>query len=260
MKKAIIVLSVLVYVLTLINFPGVNAAKAEEALYDFDFEDLSVGNTLPTEFTWNNVGGAKIVDVDGSKMLELTGPGYNFIFIGEEIVGDFAIELKMKVTKHVAKGGAQFTFREDKSKNNARYGYHVCYGDMTTNEYGVELRKRVFNEFTEKKLTLLEYDGEWHVFKAEVVGNYVKLFMDGNVVAEQEMTGYDKGHITISTYLETVLFDDIKISKLVDKPVTEPTTEPVTPNPTTEDSVSVLILSFFFVLVCLFVLRKKQYI
>lgn len=253
MKKAIAFLTVIVISFTFINLKA-NAAKVEEEIYFFDFED---SDELPSEFEWNNVGNAKIIEVDGSKVLELSGGGYNFIFIGDSIDGDIAIDLKLKVTKHIAKGGAQFTFREDKSKGNARYGYHVCFGDMTvTDEYGLELRKRTMNDFTEKVRNPLDYDDEWHDFRVEVVGHHVKLFMDGELMAEQTMSGYDAGHVTISSYLDTALFDDIKISKLVDAPETEPEST----NPETSDPSILFGLVLFTVLASSIIIKKRVFV
>jgi hypothetical protein len=180
---------------------------------EYNFDDLEVGTTLYDDFNWNNVGAAEIVEVEGGKALQLSGNGYTYVFIGEDFADDFTVEAKLKVTTHVARGGAQINFREDSDRFTARNGYQACIGDGQNQEYGIELRKRD-TTISDIEAKLFEYEDRWLVLKVEMQGDVVKAYIDGEqVLSHDYLEGFDQGSIVVCSYLDTVQFDYIKITK-----------------------------------------------
>lgn len=191
---------------------GVTASPNNKNEKVYNFNDLKVGDTLPADFTWNNFGSASIIDSDNNKVLEMSGGGYNFIFVGDDFEGDFTFECKMKITNHVTKGAGQVNFRENSSAFTGKCGYQFMYGDGQETIFGGELRKRD-GTISDTKYSAFENDGKWHTFRIEMKGTTASLFMDDKFVMSQELTGFDSGSIVICSYLDTVLYDDLKIIK-----------------------------------------------
>lgn len=179
----------------------------------YDFEDLDLGYDLYDDFRWNDFGAVEIVDTDGTKSLQMSGAGYNFIFIGDDIEGDFVFETKYRVVEHKERGAAQINFREDSTIFNGKTGYQACIGDGQNQEYGIELRKRDGN-ITDIKSKLFDFDDNWHILKLEMKDNVVTAYLDGELILTHDaLTGFDAGAIVICSYLDTVQYDYVKITK-----------------------------------------------
>lgn len=186
---------------------------AKVAVMEFTFNDLDTGTKLYPGFKWNGVGSAVIKEDNGNNYLELSGGSYNFIYITEDFSGDFSFEFKMKLTSHVAKGGGQVLFRENKNNGSGKQGYQMVFGDVADGSFGAELRKRD-GSITDTKSVKLSVDNEWHKFKIVMENNNVKLYMDGKQIISHTLKGFDSGSLALCSYLDTVYYDDIVITYL----------------------------------------------
>ena len=176
----------------------------------FNFEDLPLGSVLPSDFVWNNVGTAEIIEEDGNKVLRMESTGYSYIFISDDFDEDFTVTFRLKIEDHKSRGGAHLLFREDSSAFTGRNGYQFCLGDTMNSQYGLELRKRD-STLSDNKFIPGTPDNEWHDFEITMIGDTVTLKMDGEEIMSHELTGFTYGSIALATYLDTVLFDDIEI-------------------------------------------------
>lgn len=184
--------------------------QAAENEMTWDFEDCEAGTVLPEGFDLI-LGGGKIAEVDGNKVLELEGGSYPNVFIGDAFSGDLDFQARFKIAQAVDRGGVGLHIREQGI--DGKQGYATCFEVRGENEAWLEVRKRVGQTMDPRKsidLTL-EDPMDWHTLRMVMEGTDVKVYLDGELKLEQELTGFEKGKVGLWSYLNTVYFDDVTL-------------------------------------------------
>ncbi len=175
-------------------------------IYAQDFE----GGEIPEEFELLN-GNWVIEEEDGNKILRQIGTSGGLL-IGDALEGDFAIEVNYRqAEKKEQYSGSGLYLREQGSEKD---GYSVNIGQISEQpNRGIELRERstsggiVNNVYKTGEISR----NRWHTLRAEVWQGTISVYVDGELILENDYDTYDAGKVGLWAYKEKTDFDNLRI-------------------------------------------------
>lgn len=175
-------------------------------IYAQDFE----GGEIPEEFELLN-GNWVIEEEDGNKILRQVGTSGGLL-IGDAFEGDFAIEVKYRqAAKKDQYSGSGLYLREQGTEKD---GYSVNIGQISEqSNRGIELRERSTSGGIVHKVyrTGEIARDSWHTLRAEVWQGTIRVYVDGELILENDYDTYDSGKVGLWAYKEKTDFDNLRI-------------------------------------------------
>ncbi len=193
-------LIILCILLASLQFPQRAAAQTT---YFFEYFQDGVANGF------TNVAGTWTIvdDGTGNKLYEQSSSGIGQggrTVAGESAWTDYNLSVNITPTS-IHAGGTMLIFRYVDDQN-----YYFIYMDSST----LSIKKKVNNVQTVLKQVPYTFNDNWHyVVEAEVRGDYIKAYVDHNMVAGVTDTSLATGKIGFGTWQASGRFDNVRVTE-----------------------------------------------
>lgn len=189
-----------------VSLPEGSPLSPQDVLFYDDFEDGDLGG-------WNNYAdaGEVIIEENENRVLRLTGTNWSGIQVGNHTWTDYVVETRIKIIQFTdGPTPSMFYNVRDSDGNNYNAG-------LGPNGVGMGLN---FNgEYSALPATYISgmpfiQTNVWHIFRFQVFGDQLKLYFDGQLIAEYTVTEnrLDHGLVSLVTAPNAEFyFDDVYV-------------------------------------------------
>jgi hypothetical protein len=188
------------------SLPEGSSLSSQSVLFYDDFEDGDLRG-------WTNSAqvGEIIMDEDGNHVLRLTGAAWSGIQVGDQTWTDYVVEARIKIIQFTdGPTPSMFYYVRDSDGNNYNAGLGPNGVGMGLNFNGE------YSGFPATYASGMPFiqTNVWHIFRFQVFGDQLKLYFDGQLIAEYTVTENRLDHGLVSLVIAPnaeFYFDDVYV-------------------------------------------------